>query len=88
MENKKFMQVAIKAVVDYFNTRVDATDRKKITEDDVFIVWMCKTLGNNKAMLSTTVSDGMYYEFTWNGAKNEGDLDAYKKWENVVVTAD
>ena len=45
MENKKFMQVAIKAVVDYFNTRVDATDRKKITEDDVFIVWMCKTLG-------------------------------------------
>ena len=64
MENKKFMQVAIKAVVDYFNTRVDATDRKKITEDDVFIVWMCKTLGNNKAMLSTTVSDGMYYEFT------------------------
>jgi hypothetical protein len=31
------------------------------------------------------VSDGMYYEFTWNGDKNEGYLDAYKKWENVVI---
>ena len=83
MENKKFMQVAIKAVVDYFNTRVDATDRKKITEDDVFIVWMCKTLGNNKAMLSTTVSDGMYYELTYNGDKHELYFDAYKKWQNI-----
>ena len=84
MDNRKFMQVAVKAVVDYFNTH----HNMKITDDDVFIVWMCKTIANNKAMLSTTVSDGMYYEFTWNGAKNEGYLDAYKKWENVVVTAD
>lgn len=30
------MQVAVKAVVDYFNAHVDATDKKKITEDDVF----------------------------------------------------
>lgn len=82
------MQVAVKAVVDYFNAHVDATDKKKITEDDVFIVWMCKTIGNNKAMLATDVRDGMYYEFTWNGAKNEGYLDAYKKCAKVVVTAD
>ncbi len=31
---------------------------------DVFIVWSCKTLQNNKAMVSTRVSDGMYYEIT------------------------
>jgi hypothetical protein len=31
------------------------------------------------------VLDGMYYEFTWNGDKNEGYLDAYKKWENVTI---
>lgn len=49
MDNKKFMQVAVKAVVDYFNAHVDATDKKKITENDVFIVWMCKTLGNKGA---------------------------------------
>jgi len=27
----------------------------------------------------------MYYEFTWNGDKSEGYLDAYKKWKNVLV---
>lgn len=88
MNEKDFVNLCKKAAAEYSNEHLDRSDGKKITEDDVFIVWMCKTLGNNKAMLSTTVSDGMYYEFTWNGAKNEGYLDAYKKWENVVVTAD
>lgn len=72
--------------MDYFNSQVDSTDKNgKITEDNVFVVWMCKVLQNNKALLSTTVSDGMYYEFTWNGNKGEGYLDAYKKWKNVLV---
>lgn len=75
----------VDAIVNYFNGRVDVTDARRITPEDVFIVWSCKTLQNNKAMLSTIVSDGMYYEFTWNGDKEEGYLDAYKKWENVVV---
>ena len=54
-------------------------------ENDVYVVWMCKTLQNNKALVSTTVSDGMYYEITHNGDKNETYLDAYKKWENVAI---
>lgn len=60
-------------------------NNKKITEDDVFIVWFCKTLQNWKALVSTTVSDGMYYEITHNGDKGETYLDAYKKWENVRI---
>lgn len=85
MQEKDFRAFAIKAVVDYFNSQVDSTDKNgKITEDNVFVVWMCKVLQNNKALLSTTVPDGMYYEFTWNGDKNEGYLDAYKKWKNVL----
>lgn len=31
------------------------------------------------------IPDGMYYEFTWNGDKNEGYLDCYKKWKNELV---
>ena len=38
---------------------------------------------NNKTLLSTTVSDGMYYEITYNGDKDEYYFDAYKKWENI-----
>lgn len=80
-----FLDKAKKAIVDYFNEEVEKTDKIKITSADVYVVWQCKTLQNNKAMLSTTVSDGMYYEFTWNGDKNEGYLDAYKKWKNVLI---
>ena len=56
-----------------------------ITTDEVFIVWMCKTLQNNKALLSTTLFDGMYYEATYYGDKHEAYLDAYKKFENRRV---
>lgn len=85
MENKEFIKLCINTVVDYFNNGNDKTDNFAITENEVFVVWSCKTLQNNKALLSTTVSDGMYYELTYNGDKNELYLDAYKKWENKCI---
>lgn len=85
MDTQKFIQFAINAVVDYFNNRVDTTNRKALTPEEVYVVWSCKTLGNNKALLSTTVPDGMYYEITYNGAKGEAYFDAYKKWENCCI---
>lgn len=72
-------------VVDYFNKHVDVTGNKKITVADVFIVWFSKTLQNWKALVSTTVSDGMYYEITHNGNKDETYVDVYKKRENFTV---
>ena len=72
-------------VVDYFNDHVDVTDNKKITIDEVFVVWFAKTLQNWKALVSTTISDGMYYEITHNGDKNKTYVDVYKKWENLTV---
>ena len=51
---------ARKIVMDYFNSHVEVTDGKQITMDDVYVVWFSKTLQNWKAMVSTTVSDGMY----------------------------
>lgn len=86
MPNDTFLKLCKEIVVDYFNSRADKTDKNgKITEDDVFIVWSVKALQNNKALVSTTVSDGMYYEITHNGNKNETYVDAYKKWENFTV---
>lgn len=85
MKNNDFEKLCIKTIVDYFNENAEKTDNFKITEDNVFIVWSCKTLQNNKAMVSTTVSDGMYYELTYNGDKQELYLDAYKKWENRAI---
>ena len=85
MGNEAMLKKAKQLVVNYYNNRVEKTDDFGITEDDVFIVWFCKTLQNWKALVSTTVSDGMYYEVTYNGDKQETYLDAYKKWENVRI---
>ena len=85
MKNDAMLTRAKELVVNYFNERAEVTDNKKITEDDVFVVWFCKTLQNWKALVSTTISDGMYYEITHNGDKGETYMDAYKKWENVCV---
>ena len=81
MDNKKFVELAKKAVVDYYNE-----NGNKITADDVYVVWLCRTLQNNKALLSTNVSDGMYYELTLNGDKEEMYLDAYKKEKNICIS--
>mgnify|MGYP000857122210 FL=1 len=85
MNFNNFQDLCKEKVVGYFNERVEKTDGVKITKDDVFVVWYCKTLQNAKALLSTTISDGMYYELTYNGDKKELYLDAYKKWENKKI---
>lgn len=81
----EIMEEMKEMVVAYFNSRVEKTDNKRIDTEDVYIVWFCKTLQHWKALLSTQVTDGMYYELTHNGDKGETYLDAYKKFENVVI---
>ena len=85
MDNQQFIDLAKKTVCDYANEHLDKSDNVQITEKDVFVVWSCKTLQNNKALLSTTLHDGMYYELTYNGDKGELYVDAYKKFENRCI---
>ena len=51
----------------------------KTSDDDVFVVWQCKTLQNHKALLSTKVKGARYYECTYNGDKGELYVDEYEK---------
>lgn len=83
MDNQKFIDKCKRVVKDYTQEHLDKSDN--IPEFDVFVVWSCKTLQNNKALLSTTISDGMYYEITYNGDKEEFYFDAYKKFENKLI---
>ena len=83
MDNNTFMKLAEKIVVEYVMNHLDKSD--PAASFSVFIVWLCKTLGNNKALLSTTLPDGMYYEITYNGEKQKFYLDAYKKFENRAI---
>ena len=64
----------------------DYTDKSdEVPEFDVFVAWQSKVLQNGKALLSTTLFDGMYYEVTFNGDKSEIYFDAYKKFENICI---
>lgn len=75
-----------KIVLDYVKEHLDKGDNANVTLDDVYVVWSCKTLKNYKCLISTNLIDGMYYELTYNGDKDEVYLDAYKKFENQVIT--
>ena len=57
-----------------------------ITEDNVFVVWYCKTLQNHKAILATDIKeDSSLYEITFNGDKAEFYIDRYYKMSNVAI---
>lgn len=74
---------AIEIVDKYIVNHLDASDG--VPEFEVYIVWKCKALQNWKYLLSSSLFDGMYYELTYNGDKEEWYLDAYKKFENKVI---
>ena len=77
---------AIKIVTDYISDHLDKSDVAPIF--DVYVVWKCKALQNWKWLISSTLYDGMYYEVTYNGDKDEFYLDAYKKFENKCIKGD
>lgn len=85
MNESKFRKLCQRVVAEYASEHMDNADGKTITPDDVYIVWICKALQNSKAMVSTNVADGMYYELTYNGDKRELYLDVYKKVENRAI---
>lgn len=70
-------------VSNYVVEHIDKTDKVPVFQ--VYIVWQCKTLQNWKFLISTDIPDGMYYEVTYNGDKDEWYLDAYKKFENRCI---
>ena len=59
MGNDEFLKLAAEEVRRYTNEHLEEPQGY-----DVYVVWVCKTLQNNKALLSTTLPDGMYFEVT------------------------
>lgn len=74
---------AISIVREYTFEHLDKSD--SLPEFDVYTVWKCKALQNWKFLLSSSLFDGMYYELTYNGDRDEWYLDAYKKYENRCI---
>lgn len=84
LKGDKMDEVAGRIVRDYIVTHLDKSD--VIPHFKLYIVWKAKILQNWKYLISSTLIDGMYYELTYNGDKEEWYLDAYKKFENQLIT--
>jgi hypothetical protein len=82
---ENFQTIARTIVMNYFNAHKDVTDEYEMTFADTYVVWFSKTLQNWKALVSTNVPDGVYYEVTHDGDSDLTYLDVYKKHENVVI---
>lgn len=83
MGNEEFINKCKEIVRQYVMEHLDKSDN--VPEFEVFVPWSCKALQNNKPLVSTSLSDGMYYELTYNGDKKELYFDAYKKFENRCI---
>ena len=76
-------KLAKEIVKQYVLEHLDKSDETPNFE--VYTVWKVKALQNWKWLLSTSLPDGMYYELTLNGDKEEFYLDAYKKFDNRTI---
>ena len=81
------LQQAVNAVCrtqqEYFEkAAIELGENESITP---YVVWFCYILGGWKALLSTHIPDGCYYEVTFNKEKNEAYVDTYQKHENVAI---
>lgn len=84
MESKEFIEKCKEIVKQYaIEQHSDKSDNEPKFE--IFVVWQCKILQNHKALLSTSLFDGLYYELTYNGNKREIYFDIYKKFENNCI---
>ena len=59
MGNDEFLNLASSEVRKYVNKH---NPKSEVEIFDIYVCWICKTLQNNKALLSTKLSYGMYFE--------------------------
>ena len=79
MNKKKVFEIVRK----YVEEHLDKSDAKP--EYDVYVVWHCYILGNEKWLLSTTLPYSDFYEVIYNKDKKEFYLGTYKKVQNCCI---
>lgn len=86
ISSEEFMKLAKAKVYEMALASLCPTDDVVFTIDNVYIVTHAFILKNQKAMVSTTLTDGKYYEVTYNEAKSEMYVDQYVKVQNKTYS--
>lgn len=87
-EEVSYPDQAKELIKNYYNAYIAdaAIDNKRFVDgDQVYVVWFAKTLQNWKALVATTNEDGLYFEVTYDGNKEQAYIDRYEKTLNFVV---
>lgn len=84
LDNDRYHKKAKRLVAEAFNDR--ELYILTATPDDFYVTWFAKVLGNWKALVSTDLIDGAYFEVTYDGDKKQAYVDYYNKVSNTVIT--
>lgn len=67
---------------------IELLDGTSIPLHDIYVVWFSYTLGNWKALVSTSLPDGKYYEVTHSKERDVTFVDTYLKINNTKLSKD
>lgn len=73
-------------VFEHVRDNLEKTDlHVQFNQEDVYVVMFSFVLGCWKALVSTTLPNGQYYEVTCNKPKGEIYIDTYVKVDNTAI---
>lgn len=85
-EGKTFPEVAKDIVYEQALTLGVLNEHPTFSRDEVYVVWFAYVLGYWKALCSTSLPDGRYYEVTFHKERQVAFVDTYVKTHNVEVS--
>lgn len=85
-EGKAFPEIAKDLVYDQAVSLRVLDSHPTFSRDEIYVVWFAYILGGWKAVCSTSLPDGRYYEVTFSKGRNVAFVDTYVKTHNVEVT--
>lgn len=84
-EGKSFPEIAKNIVYDQAMRLGIRKEHHTFSVDEVYVVWFAYVLGSWKALCSTSVPDGRYYEVTYSSSKKTAFVDVYIKTLNREI---
>lgn len=82
----EYPRIARRFVFNQVKKTLEKTDTHiAFGEDEVYVVWFCFILGGWKALCSTTLPDGRYYEVTYDKIRDKVYVDVYAKLDNIEL---
>lgn len=86
VDREDFMTKAKILVAHDFNDTFFPNSDNKATPKEFYVVIFAKELQNWKALISTDIVSGQYWEVTYDGDKKQTYVDHYVKRQNTCIT--